>query len=85
MMIPMITTRHGFSSMEAFHMLDHLHDSPTLSNPDGDHSGPCRLRRFLFLLLVNRARLVLPRRWCGAALLLLAAERLQFTAQLLFP
>jgi hypothetical protein len=58
MMIPMITTRHGFSSMEAFHMLDRLRDHPTLSIPDGDHSSPFELRRFLSPILISRTRLV---------------------------
>jgi hypothetical protein len=39
-------------------MLDHLRDSPTLSIPDGDHSSPYQLRRFLSAILISRTRLV---------------------------
>jgi hypothetical protein len=43
-------------------MLDHLRNLPTLSIPDGDHSSPYQLRRFLPLILTSRTRLVPERR-----------------------
>jgi hypothetical protein len=58
MLIPMITTRHRFSSMETFHMLDRLRDPPALSIPDGDHSSPFEPCRFLSPILTSRARMV---------------------------
>ena len=39
-------------------MLYRLRDHPTLSIPDGDHSSPFELRRFLSPILISRTRLV---------------------------
>jgi hypothetical protein len=55
-------------SMKTFPMPDHLRDYQTQSIPDGYHSNPFQLCRFLSPILISRTRLALQRQMANSTL-----------------